>query len=59
MRVVIMPIVKKKGLDPRYSSNNRPIALASFFSKIYEMCLLRCYEKYLPTSSNQFGYKNM
>ncbi len=57
MKVVIVPIVKKKGLDPGNSANYRPIALASILSKIYEMCLMRCYEKYLHTSSNQFGYK--
>jgi len=35
MKVVIVPILKKKGADPSKSLNYRPIALASTLSKIF------------------------
>ncbi len=57
MKVLIVPILKKKGLDPTCSSNYRPIALASTFSKIVELALLTLYNQHLYTSSSQFGYK--
>jgi len=57
MKVDILPIVKKKGLDPSKSSNYRPIAIASILSKVLEMAILRLCEKKLQTSNNQFGYK--
>ncbi len=57
MKVIIVPIVKKRGLDPTQSSNYRPIALASIFSKIVEMTLLTLYSLYLQTTDNQIGYK--
>lgn len=57
MRVVIIPILKKKGLDPRKSAHYRPIALASVISKIVELVLLQRFGDNLATSDNQFGYK--
>ncbi len=57
MMVIIVPIVKKKGLDARESSSYRPIAIDSVISKILEIIILHYCRKYLGTKDNQFGYK--
>jgi len=57
MKVMIIPIVKKRGLDPKCSANYRPIAIASTFSKILELALLTKFNNHLKTTDNQFGYK--
>jgi len=57
MSVQIIPILKKRGLDPTTSSNNRPIAITSILSKILELIILNMYGNLLQTSPNQFGYK--
>jgi len=57
MSVIISPIVKKKNLDDSDSANYRPIALASVFSKIIELVILKECGIFLQTTDNQFGYK--
>jgi len=57
MRVMIVPIVKKKGLNPKVSANYRPIAIASTLSNILELIILHKYGKYLSTTDDQLGYK--
>lgn len=57
MTVVIVPIVKRVGLDGCLSSNYRPIAIASVLSKILELVIMKYTSKYLGTSDNQFGFK--
>ncbi len=57
MTVVIVPIVKKVGLNSGLSSNYRPIAIASVLSKILELIIMKYTSKYLGTTDNQFGFK--
>ncbi len=57
MRVKIVPILKKKGLDKTAANNYRPIALATAISKIFEGVLLAINFAKLSTVHNQFGYK--
>jgi hypothetical protein len=57
VKVSIVPIIKKKGLDATKMKNYRPIALATTLSKILERLLLSRVSKQLETCDNQFGYK--
>jgi len=57
MTVLISPILKKKNADISKSSNYRPIAIATTFSKIFELLLLAKCENMLRTTDNQFGFK--
>ena len=57
MTVVIVPILKKKGLDPKNKNNYRPIALATLLSKVLEKLILFYTIKQLNTTDNQFGFK--
>ena len=53
LRVTIL----KGNKDATDSSNYRPIALSSTFSKIVERLILSRYESIFATSSLQFGFK--
>ena len=57
MTVMIVPILKKKGLDPKNKDNYRPIALATLLSKVLEKLILVNTIKCLTTTDNQFGFK--
>jgi len=57
MRVIITPILKKKGLDGTKSTFYRPVALATASSKVLEHIILGFCEKELQTGPWQFGYK--
>ncbi|CAL8125005.1 unnamed protein product [Orchesella dallaii] len=57
MRVTIVPILKKKGLDKSKVQNYRPIALATILSKVFELIFLSIYHNNLNTHYGQFGYK--
>lgn len=61
MKVIIVPVVKRRDWIPAKGHNRhyRPIASPVFFPKLFEMCLLRCYEPFLHISANQFGYKKL
>ena len=56
-RGVIIPLIKDKSGDASSSSNYRGITLSSNVSKLFEMCLLDLFGKYLTTSDLQFGFK--
>ena len=53
---VLVP-VPKGNKDASNSSNYRPIALSSTFSKIIERSILINYESFFSTSPLQFGFK--
>ena len=53
---VLLPILKGNK-DTTDSSNYRPIALSSTFSKIVERLILSRYESVFATTSSQFGFK--
>ena len=53
---VLVPILKGNK-DATDSSNYRPIALSSKFSKIVETLILSRYESVFATTSLQFGFK--
>ena len=53
---VLVP-VPKGNKDASNSSNYRPIALSSTFSKIIERSILSNYESVFSTSALQFGFK--
>ncbi|CAL8141293.1 unnamed protein product [Orchesella dallaii] len=57
MRVQIVPILKKSGLDATSSNNYRPIAIASVISKVFEKLILLLFPDKFHTAPNQFGYK--
>lgn len=57
MRVVLVPILKKNGLDASVVKNYRPIALATIISKVFELLILLKYDSKLGTQPGQFGYK--
>ena len=57
IKSTIVPIVKNKCGNLSESNNYRPIALATTFSKVFELVLLLKCEEYLFISSNQFSYK--
>ena len=58
IETTIVPIVKNKSGNLTDSSNYRPIALATIFSKMFESVLLMKCAEYLSTSDNQFGFKS-
>ena len=41
MRVVLIPLLKSKHRDPMSSDNYRPIAIATAFSKVTELIILK------------------
>ena len=53
----LVPIPKDKKGKLNDQNNYRPIALASCFSKILEMCIFNRIKEFIKTESNQFGYK--
>ena len=55
---VITPVVKSNKNSVRDVNNYRPIALASTFSKLFELILLKYLESFLHTCDNQFGFKS-
>ena len=57
MRILIIPLLKSKLKDPTSSDNYRPIAIATAFSKIVEMVVLRRIDNYIFTTDNQFGFR--
>lgn len=57
LKVAVVPILKKKGLDGTIIKNYRPIALATILSKVLERLLLSRLSDHLKTTDNQFGYK--
>ena len=57
MRVTLVPILKKSGLDSSKVNNYRPIALATVISKLFELIIHHKYEPNLVTHAGQFGYK--
>ena len=57
MKTSLIPILKNKNGDTSAKSNNRPIAIVTAMSKVFELCLSRIMDVYLFTSDNQFGFK--
>jgi len=57
MTVYITPILKKRGASGTISCNYRPIAIATTFSKVLELLILKECGLNLRTCDNQFGYK--
>ena len=55
---VISRVVKSHKNSVRDVNNYRPIALASTFSKLFELILLKYLESFLHTCDNQFGLKS-
>jgi len=56
-QIVLCPVVKDKNGDISVTSNYRPIALTTIFSKVLEHVMLNRMSDYLHTSDNQFGFK--
>ena len=56
-RGIIIPLIKDKSGDASSSSNYRDITLSSNISKLFEMCLLDLFGKYLTSSDLQFWFK--
>ena len=54
---IIIPLLKDKSVDASSSSNYRDITVSSNISKLFEMCLLDLFGKYLTSSDLQFGFK--
>ena len=57
MAVVLAPMLKKKGLDPKNMNNYRPIALAPLSSKIFKKSILLQNLHFLASHINQFCFK--
>ena len=53
----VLVLILKGNKDATDSSNYRPIALSSTFSKIVERLILSRYESVFATTSLQFGFK--
>ena len=60
MKTAIVPSIKNKSGNSSDKVNycNRPIALVTACSKIFESCLLIMLENYLHSRDQQFGFKN-
>ena len=57
MDTVISPIIKDKKGDVTDKDNYRPVAIASIFSKLLELMILKRYSDLFKTTCNQFGFK--
>ena len=55
---IIVPLVKNKCGNLIDRNNDRPIALSSITSKVFEHIILLRLEEYLWTTDNQFGFKS-
>ena len=53
----LAPIPKDSKGKLNEKGNYRPISLASCFSKLFEMCILKRISQFIGTAVNQFGYK--
>ena len=53
----LVPIPKDSKGKLNEKGNYRPISLASCFSKLFEMCILKRISQFIGTAVNQFGYK--
>jgi len=53
----LKPVVKNRQEDPTYNRNYKPLAVANSASKFIEKVIFSRIERYLGTSSNQFGFK--
>ena len=56
-RGIIIPLIKDKSGDASSSSNYRGITLSSTIFKLFEICLLDLFGKYLTSLDLQFGFK--
>ena len=57
MKTIIIPLIKNKSGDTNNINNNRPVALVTVATKIFEIILLELLTPYLNTTDNQFGFK--
>ena len=57
MTTSIIPILQNKNGDTSAKNNDRPIAIVTAMSKIFELCLATIMDAHLITSDNQLGYK--
>ena len=57
MKTSIIPILKNRNGDSSDKNNNRPIAIVTAMSKLFELCLSKLLDTFLVTSDNQFGFK--
>ena len=58
MKVVLIPIIKNKTLNPGISANYRPIAIPTSASKLLELIISERTNPYLETTNSQFGFKS-
>ena len=56
-RGIIIPLIKDKSSDASSSSNYRGIILISNISKLFQICLLDMFSKYLTNSDFEFEFK--
>ena len=57
MKSAIVPILKNRQGDTSDKNNDRPIAIVTAISKIFELCLMNLIESHLITKDNQFGLR--
>ena len=57
MRTILIPLIKDRLKPASDSDNYRLIAIASSFSKLFELIILSRCENLLHTTDNQFGFK--
>ena len=54
LKVILIPIIKKKNLNPSIKNNYRPIAISSPIFLLFESLLLNRLEKHLSSESSLF-----
>ena len=57
INTIIVPILKNKNGNHQESGNNRPIAIATVVSKLFEQVIFVNIKNFLDTADNQFGFK--
>ena len=57
IKTTIVPVIKNKCGNLADSNNYRPIAIATYVSKLYEFTILYKCEDFLNTCDNQFRFK--
>ena len=54
---LMVPIIQNKNKSSTDKNNYRPICIFNMFTKIVDEVLYRRMDKYILTTSNQFGFK--
>jgi len=54
---LVIPLLNSENLDSTVSDNYRAITISPCVSKVFEMCLIDCFQYWLVVDELQFGFR--